>query len=58
MNMLMVDFQNRKREFGLFEAVGTTQNQLKGMLNREIGIYLSGSLIISLLGGSVLSVIV
>lgn len=39
MNMLMVDFQNRKREFGLFEAVGTTQNQLKGMLNREIGIY-------------------
>lgn len=46
MNMLMVDFQNRKREFGLFEAVGTTQNQLKGMLNREIGIYLSGSLII------------
>lgn len=58
MNMLMVDFQNRKREFGLFEAVGTTQNQLKGMLNREIGIYLSGSLMISLLGGSVLSVIV
>ena len=58
MNMLMVNFQNRKREFGLFEAVGTTQNQLKGMLNREIGIYLSGSLIISLLGGSVLSVIV
>ncbi len=58
MNMLMVDFQNRKREFGLFEAVGTTQNQLKGVLNREIGIYLSGSLIISLLGGSVLSVIV
>ena len=32
MNMLMVDFQNRKREFGLFEAVGTTQNQLKGMI--------------------------
>ena len=58
MNMLMVDFQNRKREFGLYEAVGTTQNQLKGMLNREIGIYLSGSLIISLLGGSVLSAIV
>lgn len=50
MNMLMVDFQNRKREFGLFEAVGTTQNQLKGMLNREIGIYLSGSLIISFRG--------
>lgn len=58
MNILMVDFQNRKREFGLYEAVGTTQNQLKGMLNREIGIYLSGSLIISLLGGSVLSAIV
>ena len=58
MNILMVDFQNRKREFGLYEAVGTTQNQLKGMLNREISIYLSGSLIISLLGGSVLSAIV
>lgn len=58
LNMLMVDFQNRRREFGLFEAVGTTQNQLKGILNREIGIYLSGSLAISLLGGSVLSIIV
>ena len=58
MNMLMVDFQNRRREFGLFEAVGTTQNQLKGILKREIGIYLSGSFVISLLGGSVLSIIV
>lgn len=58
LNMLMVDFQNRKREFGLLGAVGTTQNQLKAMLNREIGIYLLGSLAISFLGGSVLSIIV
>ena len=36
-NMLMVDFQSRKCEFGLLEAVGTTQNQLMEMLNREIG---------------------
>jgi len=57
MNMLMVDFQNRKREFGLLEAVGTTQKQLKIMLNREIGIYLGGSLVISLVCGSILSVI-
>ena len=57
MNMLMVDFQNRKREFGLFEAIGITQKQLKVMLNREIGIYLGGSLIISLVFGSILSVI-
>lgn len=57
MNMLMVDFQNRKREFGLLEAVGTTQKQLKIMLNREIGIYLGGSLAISLVCGSILSVI-
>lgn len=58
MNMLMVDFQNRKREFGLLEAVGTTQNQLKAMLNREIGIYLWGSLAISLIGGNIFSIIV
>ena len=57
MNMLMVDFQNRKREFGLFEAIGITQKQLKVMLNREIGIYLGGSLVISLVFGSILSVI-
>ena len=37
MNMLMVDFQNRKREFGLLKAVGATQKQLKSMLDREIG---------------------
>ena len=55
--MLIVDFQSRKREFGLLEAVGTTQKQLKIMLNREIGIYLGGSLAISLVCGSILSVI-
>ena len=48
MNMFVIDFQNRKREFGLLEAVGITQKQLKAMLNREIGIYLGGSLEISL----------
>ena len=58
MNMFLVDFQSRKCEFGLFEVVGTTKNQLNKMLDREIGIYLGGSLAISLLCGSVLSVIV
>lgn len=48
MNMLMVDLQNRKREFGLLRAVGTTQNQLRKMLNRELMIYLAGSLLIAL----------
>lgn len=57
MNMFIVDFQNRKREFGLLEAVGATQKQLKEMLNREIGIYLGSSLAISLVSGSVLSII-
>lgn len=40
MNMLIVDFQSRKREFGLFEAIGTTQKQMKIILNKEIRIYL------------------
>lgn len=57
-NMLMVDFQSRKCEFGLLEAVGTTQNQLMEMLNREIGIYLCCSLANSLVWGSILSMIV
>lgn len=58
MNMFVIDFQNRKREFGLLEAVGITQKQLKAMLNREIGIYLGGSLAISLVCGSIFSIIV
>ncbi len=58
MNMFLVDFQNRKREFGLLAAVGATKNQLNKMLHREIGIYLGGSLALSLLCGSILSVIV
>lgn len=58
MNMLMVDFQNRKREFGLFEAIGVTSKQLEIMLSREIGIYLGCSLAISLVCGSILSIIV
>lgn len=58
LNMLMVDFQNRKLEFGLLEAVGITKKQLKTMLNREIGIYLGGSLAIALVWGSLLSIIV
>ena len=84
MNMFLVDFQSRKCEFGLFEVVGTTKNQLSKltscstcrragrmaihamkvedfhskMLDREIGIYLGGSLTISLICGSILSVIV
>lgn len=58
MNMLMVDFQSRRREFGLLEAVGITKKQLKTMLNRELGIYLGGSLAISLICGSIFSIIV
>ena len=58
MNMFLVDFQSRNCEFGLFEVVGTTKNQLNKMLDREIGIYLGGSLAISLICGSILSVIV
>ena len=58
MNMLMVDFQSRRREFGLLEAVGITKKQLKTMLNRELGIYLGGSLVISLICGSIFSIIV
>ena len=58
MNMFLVDFQNRKCEFGLFEAVGTTKKQLNRMLDIEIGIYLGGSLVISLLCGSIFSAIV
>ena len=57
MNMLMVDLQNRKREFGLLRAVGTTQNQLRKMLNKEIMIYLVGSLLIALVVSSIASFI-
>ena len=57
MNMLMVDLQNRKREFGLLRAVGTTQNQLRKMLNRELMIYLAGSLLIALVVSSIASFI-
>lgn len=58
MNMLIVDFQSRKREFGLFEAIGTTQKQMKIILNKEIRIYLFSSLAISIIGGSILSLFV
>ena len=54
--MLMVDFQNRKREFGLLKAVGATQKQLKSMLDREIGSYLGGSLLVSLAFGGLISI--
>lgn len=55
MNMLMVDFQNRKREFGLLEAAGATRKQLIAMLRREIGVYLGGSLAVSLVLGAAVS---
>lgn len=58
MNMLIVDFQSRRREFGLLEAAGITKKQLKTMLNIEIGIYLGGSLVISFICGSIFSIIV
>lgn len=55
MNMLMVDFQNRKREFGMLEAAGATRKQLTAMLRREIGVYLGGSLAVSLVLGAAVS---
>ena len=58
MNMLIVDFQSRRREFGLLEAAGITKKQLRTMLSREIGIYLGGSLVISFICGSIFSIIV
>ena len=58
MNMLMVDFQNRKKEFGLLRAVGLTEKQLVNMLNKEIKIYVVGSLVLSLLLGSAISLVV
>lgn len=58
MNMLMVNFQSRKREIGLLKAVGATQEQLKAMLRWEIGIYLGGSLIVSFVLGTIISIIV
>lgn len=57
MNMLMVDFQNRKRKRGLLEAVGATQKQLKTMLCQEIGFYLGGSLLASLALGAIISAV-
>ena len=53
MNMLMVDFQIESVNSVCLEAVGVTRKQLKAMLNREIGIYLGGSLAISLICGSI-----
>lgn len=58
LNMLIVDLQNRKREFGLFRAIGTTPRQMRIILNKELRIYLLGSLAISIFGGSILSLFV
>lgn len=57
-NMLMVDLQNRKHEFGLLRAIGTTQKQLKNMLKRELIFYLAGSFFIAFFGSTVASIIV
>ena len=51
-------FQNRKKEFGLLRAVGLTEKQLVNMLNKEIKIYVVGSLVLSLLLGSAISLVV
>ena len=53
-NTLLVDLGNRRREFGLLKAVGATQKQLNKMLNKEIITYLAGSLIIALVGSSII----
>lgn len=57
-NTLLVDFRNRKREFGLLETVGATQRQLKRMLHTEVFLYLSGTFVISIVGGTVAGAIV
>lgn len=57
-NTLLVDFKNRKHEFALLKAIGTTQKQLNNMLNREIMTYLAGSFSIALLGSTIASIIV
>lgn len=57
-NTLLVDFKNRKHEFALLKAIGTTQKQLNNMLNREIMTYLAGSFSIALFGSTIASIIV
>lgn len=57
-NTLLVDFKNRKHEFALLKAIGTTQQQLNRMINREIMTYLAGSFSIALLGSVIASIIV
>lgn len=56
-NMLIVDLRSRQREFGLLEAVGATQRQLRRMLLWEIGTILGTTGLLSLLGGALASAI-
>lgn len=58
MNTLIVDYQNRKREFGLFRAIGATQRQLRSMLRMESAFYLTVSIIIAVAGGLAASIAV
>lgn len=56
-NTLLVDFRNRKIEFGLLQAVGMTQKQVRKMVHKELQVYLGGSLAIAIIGGAVASTI-
>ena len=56
-----LDFLGKSYQAGdtiSIDLTGTGQEQLKAMLDREMGIYLGGSLVIALVFGSILSVIV
>lgn len=57
-NMLIVDLRSRQKEFGLLEAVGATQRQLRRMLFWEMGTILGVTGLLSLLVGAVASTIV
>lgn len=57
-NTLIVDYQNRKREFGLFRAIGATQPQLRKMLRMESGFYLAVSVIAAIIGGVIASIVI
>jgi len=57
-NMLIVDLRSRQKEFGLLEAVGATQRQLRRMLFWEMGTILGVTGLLSLLVGAVASAIV
>ena len=51
-NTLIVDFQNRRRLFGLLALAGATRRQLAQMLAWELGAVLALAALLSLVGGA------